>query len=137
LPTRRAAAGRRSPGRLHLHPQPARVPRARRQRQGLLRRGPFPGDQLHELGHRARRRGTATVRGALTIKGTTRDITATGTFRPPTEDPYGSLRAAIDVATTIDRREFGIGWQAQLPKGGNVLEWDVEIAVHIELIKAG
>lgn len=81
--------------------------------------------------------GGATVRGALTIKGTTRDVTATGTYRAPTEDPYGSLRAALDVSASIDRRDFGIDWQAQLPKGGNVLEWDVEIAVHIELVQAG
>ncbi len=80
--------------------------------------------------------GSARVHGELTIKGTPRQISATGTFRPPTEDPYGSLRAALDVSAQIDRRDFGMSWQAQLPKGGNVLEWAVNINVHLEFVKA-
>lgn len=81
--------------------------------------------------------GRATVHGELTIKGVTKPIVATGTYRAPTEDPYGALRAALDMTATIDRRDFGIAWQAQLPKGGNVLEWDVAVAVHIEFVQAG
>lgn len=80
--------------------------------------------------------GAATVRGELTIKGVNRPITASGTYRPPTEDPYGALRAALDVSATIDRREFGLDWQMQLPRGGNVLAWAVEIEVHLEFVKA-
>jgi polyisoprenoid-binding protein YceI len=80
--------------------------------------------------------GSATLRGELTIKNVTRAITASGTYRPPTEDPYGSLRAGLDLSTTIDRRDFGLSWQAQLPNGGNVLEWEVDIDVHLEFVKA-
>jgi polyisoprenoid-binding protein YceI len=80
--------------------------------------------------------GSVRLRGELTIKDVTREITASGSYRPPIEDPYGSLRAALDVTARIDRREFGLDWQAQLPKGGNVLEWDVDLAVHLELVKA-
>jgi len=80
--------------------------------------------------------GTVELAGSLTIKGITRPVQARGTYRPPTEDPYGSVRAAMDVSATIDRRDFGIDWQAELPKGGNVLEWDVEIDVHLEFVKA-
>ncbi len=65
--------------------------------------------------------GSIELVGELTIKGVTRQLRATGTYRPPIEDPYGSLRAAIDLSATIDRREFGIDWQAELPKGGIAL----------------
>ncbi len=82
------------------------------------------------------RDGTVRVAGDLTIKDVTRRITATGTFRPPTEDPYGGLRAALDLGAHIDRRDFGLTWQAELPKGGNVLEWDVTLDVHLEFVKA-
>jgi polyisoprenoid-binding protein YceI len=80
--------------------------------------------------------GTLALVGELTIKDVTRRITATGSYRPPTEDPYGGVRTAVDLTTTIDRRDFGLSWQAELPKGGNVLEWDVVIDVHLELVKA-
>ncbi|HEV2057826.1 MAG TPA: YceI family protein [Solirubrobacteraceae bacterium] len=79
--------------------------------------------------------GTIDLTGELTIKDITRPITATGSFRPPIEDPYGGVRAAIDLTATIDRRQFGLGWQAQLPNGGNVLGWDVTIDVHLELVR--
>ncbi len=79
--------------------------------------------------------GTLELVGSLTIKNLTREISAQGTYRPPTEDPYGGLRAAIDVSAKVDRRDFGLGWQAELPGGGNVLGWDVAIDVHLELVK--
>ena len=61
-------------------------------------------------------------------------MTATGTYRPPTEDPFGNHRAGLERATTIDRR-WDLAWQAELPGGGNAVGWDVNITVHLELIK--
>jgi len=79
--------------------------------------------------------GTLELTGRLTIKGTTRALRATGSYRLPLEDPYGNLRSALDLQATIDRREFGIDWQARLPGGGNALEWDIALAVHLELVQ--
>jgi polyisoprenoid-binding protein YceI len=79
--------------------------------------------------------GSVTVRGELTIKGHTRAIIARGSHRAPIEDPYGALRTGIDLTTRIDRREFGLDWQAQLPGGGNVLGWEVDIDVRLELVR--
>lgn len=73
--------------------------------------------------------GTLELTGELTIKDVTQPITATGTHRPPTDDPYGNVRIAVDLSSTIDRRDFDLRSQAVLPKGGNVLEWDVAIDV--------
>lgn len=78
--------------------------------------------------------GTATVEGELTIKGISRPVRATGTYEPPIEDPYGNTRAALELTATIDRRDWGMNWQMPLPKGGDVLGWDVELSVHLELI---
>jgi len=79
--------------------------------------------------------GTATVSGELRIRGFSRAVTATGTYRLPTEDPFGNQRAGLELVTTIDRRDLGLDWQAELPGGGEALGWDVEISVHLELIK--
>ena len=79
--------------------------------------------------------GTAEVHGELTIKGITQPIVARGTFAAPVEDIYGGLRCALDLAATVDRRAFGLTWQAQLPNGGDVVSWDVELTVHLEFVQ--
>lgn len=79
--------------------------------------------------------GTFSGRGELTIKGITRPIAATGTYRPLVEDPYGSMRSAIELSATVDRRDWNMDWQAPLPKGGDALGYEVELSAHIELIR--
>jgi len=81
--------------------------------------------------------GTVALEGELTIRGIAKPISATGTYEQPVEDPFGNLRAAIDLRTTIDRRDWGITFQQALPKGGNVLAWDVELTVSLTLVKPG
>lgn len=79
--------------------------------------------------------GTVTGRGELTVKGLTKPITAAGTYQAPVEDPYGNLRAALELEATVDRREWAMDWQAPLPKGGDVLAYDVQLTVQVELIQ--
>ncbi|MDQ3178471.1 MAG: YceI family protein [Actinomycetota bacterium] len=81
--------------------------------------------------------GTVSGAGELTIKGITKPITATGTYRAPIEDPFGSERAALEITATVDRREWAMDWQAPLPKGGDALGYDVQLTAHIELVRDG
>jgi polyisoprenoid-binding protein YceI len=78
--------------------------------------------------------GEATVTGELTVRGVTLPVTARGTYRPPTEDPFGTIRAGFELRTKIDRRSWGMDWQMALPDGSNALGWQVEITVHLELV---
>jgi len=80
--------------------------------------------------------GTAAVTGDLTIRGGSRQVIARGTFIPPTEDPFGGRRVGIALAATIDRKDWGLDWQAPLPNGGDALGWEVEITAHLELARA-
>lgn len=79
--------------------------------------------------------GSAVIDGLLTIKGITKPFTATGTYQEPVEDPWGAIRTGVEFAATVDRRDWNMTWQAPLPKGGNVLSWDVELHAHVELVK--
>lgn len=81
--------------------------------------------------------GTLALDGELTIKGISAPFTATGTYEPPVEDPYGNLRTAVELTAVVDRRDWNMTWQAPLPKGGDVLAWDVKLTAHVELIKQG
>jgi polyisoprenoid-binding protein YceI len=78
--------------------------------------------------------GTVALDGLLTMRGIERPITATGTYVGPVEDIYGGRRAALDVEAEIDRRDWGMSFQAQLPRGGDVLSWKVRLSVHLELV---
>ncbi|MGH2942048.1 MAG: YceI family protein [Solirubrobacteraceae bacterium] len=79
--------------------------------------------------------GTVALDGELVIKGIARPVSATGTWSEPTEDPFGGLRAALELRAVIDRRDWDITWQAPLPKGGDALSWDVELDVNLEFVK--
>ena len=79
--------------------------------------------------------GSAAVSGELEIRGVSVPVTASGTYVPPTEDPFGLSRAALELGATVDRRAWDMSWQLPLPDGSDALGWDVEITVHLELVK--
>jgi polyisoprenoid-binding protein YceI len=76
-----------------------------------------------------------TVEGELTLKGVTKPIHATGTLEGPTEDFMGNTRLGFTLQTTIDRTEFGVSWNADLPKGGKALSDEVTLTVELEFAK--
>jgi polyisoprenoid-binding protein YceI len=78
--------------------------------------------------------GTAVVSGSLTIKGTSRPITATGTWSPSAADPTGKTRSHLALEATINRRDYGINWDAPLPNGGSALADDVTITAELALV---
>jgi polyisoprenoid-binding protein YceI len=75
------------------------------------------------------------VSGRLTLKGETRPVELRGTVTGPISDPYGNNRLGLELETSIDRTEFGIDWNAELPSGGEVLANDVKLTAQLELVK--
>jgi polyisoprenoid-binding protein YceI len=78
--------------------------------------------------------GSLRVAGDLQIHGETRKVEASGRFAHLGEDAYGKARVGLSVGATVDRRDFGLDWQAQLPSGGDVLDYAVTISVELELV---
>jgi len=79
--------------------------------------------------------GTATVAGELTIRDTTQPVTATGTWTAPAADAFGNTRAHLQLATVVDRTQFGLNWNMPLPSGGNALGNDVTLTVDLALVE--
>jgi polyisoprenoid-binding protein YceI len=79
--------------------------------------------------------GAVTVPGRLTIRGVTRDVQATGRVGEPVEDLVGGERAELELRATIDRRDFGLDWQAELPGGRLALANEVTLEVTLELVR--
>jgi len=81
--------------------------------------------------------GELSVEGELTIRGVTRNIRfAVQGPTPPTKDPWGNTRVAISAITKINRRDFGLIWNAALETGGILVGDEVTITLDVEFVKA-
>jgi polyisoprenoid-binding protein YceI len=80
--------------------------------------------------------GRIEVDGELTIRGVTKPVTATGTYRSG-QDAFGNDRVGFDLETTVDRREFGLNWQNPLPNGSDSLAWQVVVSVDLQFVAQG
>ncbi len=77
------------------------------------------------------------VEGDLTVRGVTKRVQATGKINGPLDlGEYGGTKLGIDLETVVDRTEFGLNWNAPLPKGGFALANEVTLVVELELAKA-
>jgi polyisoprenoid-binding protein YceI len=77
--------------------------------------------------------GRAEVDGELTMKGTTRPVSAAGQLSLPRQTSFGEI-VGVQLGTTIDRREFGFDWQMEMPDGGVAVGWDVQLDIDLLLI---
>lgn len=80
--------------------------------------------------------GMLRVRGELEIRGEKREVEASGRFAQLGEDLAGKQRVGLSLEASVDRRDFGFDWQAELPSGVEVLEYAVTISVDLELVSA-
>jgi polyisoprenoid-binding protein YceI len=79
--------------------------------------------------------GTAVVKGDLTIKGITKPVEATGTWTAPAADAFGNTRGHLNLEAVVDRTQWDINWNMDLPSGGKVLANDVTLTVELSLIE--
>ena len=75
------------------------------------------------------------VDGELTIRGVSKPIVARGEISEPVPGPDGNDRIGLDLETKVDRHDYGIDWQMDLPNGGKTLGDEVTLTVHLELVK--
>jgi polyisoprenoid-binding protein YceI len=78
-----------------------------------------------------------TVEGDLTIKDITKRVEARGEISGPVVDISDTEKLGIDLETKVDRTDYGLNWNASLPKGGVAVENEVTLSVHLELVRSG
>lgn len=74
------------------------------------------------------------VTGDLTIRGVTRSITVPVSYLGLASDPWGQTRAGFEGETTVNRKDFGLVWNAALETGGFLVGDDVRITVSLQAI---
>ncbi|HUK47937.1 MAG TPA: YceI family protein [Terriglobales bacterium] len=81
--------------------------------------------------------GELTVTGDLTIRGVTRSVTfAVEGPTAPAKDPWGNTRVAVSATTKINRKDFGLTWNAALETGGILVGDEVTITLDVQFVKA-
>jgi polyisoprenoid-binding protein YceI len=76
------------------------------------------------------------IQGDLTLRGVTHPVEISGTVSGPLENAYGQQRLGFDVETTVNRLDYGISWNLELPGGGQALADDVLISANLALVQA-
>lgn len=75
------------------------------------------------------------VHGDLTIHGVTKPVVLDVEFTGEAKDPWGNSKAGFSAHTSINRKDFGLGWNQALETGGVLVGEKVEITIDLELVK--
>jgi len=97
----------------------------------------FPTMTFKSTGIKVVRDGELSVEGDLTIRDTTRKVVFTVEGpTPPAKDPWGNTRIAVSATTKINRKDFGLTWNAALETGGILVGDEVTITLDVQFVKA-
>jgi polyisoprenoid-binding protein YceI len=75
------------------------------------------------------------VTGDLTIKGVTKPVTVDFEFAGAAVDPFGNQRIGLEGATTVNRKDWGVNWNAALEAGGVLVSEKVTLEFEVSAIR--
>jgi len=73
--------------------------------------------------------------GLLNIKGVSKQVVLNVEFGGTNKDPWGNEKAAFSISGTINRKDWGLNWNAALETGGVLVSDEVRISGDIQLVK--
>ncbi|GAA4876499.1 YceI family protein [Saccharopolyspora cebuensis] len=75
------------------------------------------------------------VTGDLTIKGVTRSVTVPFSYEGQAQDPFGNVRIGLEGSVVINRKDFGLTWNAALETGGVLVGEKVTLELEVSAVK--
>jgi len=78
---------------------------------------------------------TFTVTGDLTIRGVTKSVDIEFEFGGRAVDPFGNVRLGFDGKVVLNRKDFGVSWNAVLEGGGVMVSEKVTLEIEVSAIK--
>jgi polyisoprenoid-binding protein YceI len=81
--------------------------------------------------------GQLAVEGELMIHGVTRSVVFS--VEGPTaaaKDPWGNMRIGVSATTKINRKDYGLTWNAALETGGILVGDEVTITLDVQFVRA-
>lgn len=75
------------------------------------------------------------LKGNLTIRGVSKEISLDVEFGGIAKDPWGNEKAGFSVSGKINRKEWGLNWNAALETGGVLVSDEVRINAEVQFVK--
>jgi polyisoprenoid-binding protein YceI len=79
---------------------------------------------------------TVEVTGDLTIKDVTKSVTVPFEFGGAAVDPFGNSRVGFEGQVTVNRKDWGLTWNAALETGGVLVGEKVVLDLEVSAVKA-
>lgn len=80
--------------------------------------------------------GTAyRVTGDLTIKGVTKPVVFDVEYTGSATDPMGNHRLGLEATGTVNRKDWGITWNAPLEAGGVLVSDKIQLDIDVSAVK--
>jgi polyisoprenoid-binding protein YceI len=123
--------------------QIASVATGQKQRDEHLRTSDFFEAETYPTGHfvstgiRATGDDTYEMTGDLTLKGITRPVTLSWEFTGNAVDAYGNQRAGFEGRGTLNRKDWGIEYNAALEAGGVMISDKIVLEFDVSAVKQG
>lgn len=73
--------------------------------------------------------------GLLTIKGVTNEVSLNVEFGGINKDPWGNEKAGFSIEGKINRKDWGLNWNAALETGGVLVSEEVKISAEVQFVK--
>jgi len=80
--------------------------------------------------------GDYELTGDLSIKGITKPVKLKVNYAGQAKDPWGNTKAGFELEGKINRKDWGLAWNAPLEAGGVLVSDEVRLLAEIQLIKA-
>ena len=85
----------------------------------------------------SREGSTWTVAGDLTIKGVAKPVTVEFEHTGAARDPFGNLRIGFEGEATVNRKDWGLTWNAALETGGVLVSDKIKLELDVSAIRNG
>lgn len=111
------------------------------QRDGHLKSADFfETEKYPELVFEAKgyspQKGEHSLKGNMTIKGITKPVEFKVEFGGIAKDPWGNTKAGFTISGKINRKDFGLTWNAATEAGGVLVGEEVKLLAEIQLTKS-
>ena len=77
------------------------------------------------------------LKGNMTIKGITKEVVFDVEFGGVNKDPWGNEKAGFSLNGKLNRKDWGLNWNAALEAGGVMVSEEVKISAEVQFVKQG
>lgn len=95
----------------------------------------FDAEQFPVMTFRSTSFDGDTLTGDLTVKDVTKPVTFDVDFGGVGQDPWGNTKAGFEATTTVNRKDWGLTWNAAVEGGGVLVSDKITINIDVQLAK--